>query len=176
MNIKIEDSTVFRTNVVAKLNKIIRKKKISANLEKGIYNYTIKTSKDRNVVRKWENHFFAIIYIDKFRSIYDNLNKKGMVQNTDLLKRLKKMEFQPHELAFMKHHQYFPEKWQALVDAKIERDNNATKIDFSAATDEYMCWKCKNRKCTYYQLQTRSADEPMTTFVCCLSCANRWRC
>ena len=81
MNIKIEEPTVFRTNVVAKLNKIIRKKKISVNLEKGIYNYTIKTSKDRNVVRKWENHFFAMIYIDKFRSIYDNLNKKGMVQN-----------------------------------------------------------------------------------------------
>ena len=40
----------------------------------------------------------------------------------------------------------------------------------------YQCWKCKNRKCTFYQLQTRSADEPMTTFVSCLSCANRWRC
>ena len=76
----------------------------------------------------------------------------------------------------MKHHQLYPEKWKALIDAKIERDNNAIKIDESGATDEYQCWKCKNRKCTFYQLQTRSADEPMTTFVSCLSCANRWRC
>ena len=37
-------------------------------------------------------------------------------------------------------------------------------------------WKCKGNKCRYYQMQTRSADEPMTTFVTCLSCANRWKC
>ena len=53
-----------------------------------------------------------------------------------LLKRLKKKDFKAHELAFMKHQQLF-EKWKALIDAKIERDNNAIKIDESGATDEY---------------------------------------
>lgn len=173
---KIENPATFRSNVRKRLNNIIRKKMISLNLEKGIYNFAIITAKDKNVVRKWDNEYFVMIYLDKFRSIYNNLNKKGVVGNKDLLKRVKKLEFQPHELAFMKHYQMFPEKWDDLIAAKIERDNNATKVDFSAATDDFMCWKCKNRKCTYYQLQTRSADEPMTTFVCCLSCANRWRC
>ena len=65
---------------------------------------------------------------------------------------------------------------KALVEAKIERDTNATKVDYSAATDDFTCWKCKGKKCRYYQMQTRSADEPMTTFVTCLSCANRWKC
>jgi len=45
-----------------------------------------------------------------------------------------------------------------------------------AATDQFKCYKCKKRKCTYYEMQTRSADEPMTTFVTCLSCGNRWKC
>ena len=45
-----------------------------------------------------------------------------------------------------------------------------------ASTDAFKCGKCKQRKCTYYQLQTRSADEPMTTFVTCLNCGNRWKC
>ena len=45
-----------------------------------------------------------------------------------------------------------------------------------ASTDIFRCKKCKNNKCTYYQLQTRSADEPMTTFVTCINCGNRWRC
>ena len=97
--------------------------------------------------------------------MYSNLNKKSIVGNKNLLTRLKKMEFQPHELAFMRHHQMYPEKWQSLVDAKIERDNNVTNIDDIIATDEFKCWKCGNRKCTYYQMQTRAADEPMTTFV-----------
>jgi len=172
----VTDPTQFRENIRKRLNKIIRKKQITENLEKGIYNYAIQTAKDKKVVRKWENKYFVILYVDKFKSIFNNLNKKSTVGNKNLLTRLKKMEFQPHELAFMRHHQMFPEKWKVLVDAKIERDNNATKIDDAIATDEFKCWKCGNRKCTYYQMQTRSADEPMTTFVCCLSCANRWRC
>ncbi len=44
-----------------------------------------------------------------------------------------------------------------------------------AATDIFKCGKCKQRKCSYYQMQTRSADEPMTTFVTCLVCDNRWK-
>lgn len=172
----VSNPTKFRANITKKLNKYIRKKVISLNVEKGIYNYTIKVSKEKNVVRKWDNKFFVLLYLDKFKSIYNNINKKGLVKNTNLLKRLKKGEFKPHEIAFMKHHQMFPEKWKELIAAKIERDTNATKVDYSAATDDFQCWKCKGRKCTYYQMQTRSADEPMTTFVSCLSCANRWRC
>ena len=122
------------------------------------------------------NKFFVLLYLDKFRSVYNNINKNSLVENKNLLKRLKSGEFKPHEIAFMKHHQMFPEKWKDLIAAKIERDTNATKVDYSAATDDFQCWKCKGRKCTYYQMQTRSADEPMTTFVSCLSCANRWRC
>ncbi|POY70322.1 hypothetical protein BMF94_6602 [Rhodotorula taiwanensis] len=44
-----------------------------------------------------------------------------------------------------------------------------------AETDAFQCGKCKQRRCMYYQMQTRSADEPMTTFVTCLSCNNRWK-
>lgn len=44
-----------------------------------------------------------------------------------------------------------------------------------AETDIFKCGRCKNRKTTYYQLQTRSADEPMTTFVTCTVCNKRWK-
>ncbi|XP_041844023.1 transcription elongation factor A protein 3 isoform X2 [Melanotaenia boesemani] len=42
-------------------------------------------------------------------------------------------------------------------------------------TDLLQCGKCKKRNCTYNQVQTRSADEPMTTFVLCNECGNRWK-
>uniref|UniRef100_A0A8C2A894 Transcription elongation factor n=1 Tax=Cyprinus carpio TaxID=7962 RepID=A0A8C2A894_CYPCA len=42
-------------------------------------------------------------------------------------------------------------------------------------TDLFTCGKCKKKKCTYTQVQTRSADEPMTTFVFCTECGNRWK-
>ena len=76
----------------------------------------------------------------------------------------------------MSHQEICPEKWNKLIDAKIKRDINMTSVNMAAATDEFKCYKCKKKKCTYYQLQTRSADEPITTFITCLVCGNRWKC
>jgi transcription elongation factor S-II len=173
---KIANPNTFRTNVQKKLNKIIRKKKISINLEKGIFNYAVQTARLRNVVRKWDNKAFVMIYVDKFKGILLNLNVKSTVKNNELLKRLKNKEFKAHELAFMTHQELYPEKWKYLIDKKIKRDESEGVVDLSAATDEFFCFKCKKRKCSYYQMQTRSADEPMTTFITCLLCGNNWRC
>ena len=56
------------------------------------------------------------------------------------------------------------------------RDKSKYEINLEAATEEFTCYRCGKNKCTYYELQTRSADEPMTTFVNCLDCGNRWKC
>ena len=45
-----------------------------------------------------------------------------------------------------------------------------------ASTDAFKCGKCKQRKCTYYQLQTRSADEPMTSTFVFMFYFSPWRC
>ncbi|XP_076016906.1 transcription elongation factor A protein 3 isoform X3 [Genypterus blacodes] len=42
-------------------------------------------------------------------------------------------------------------------------------------TDLLQCGKCRKKNCTYNQVQTRSADEPMTTFCLCNECGNRWK-
>ncbi|XP_029590503.1 triadin isoform X3 [Salmo trutta] len=42
-------------------------------------------------------------------------------------------------------------------------------------SDLFQCSKCSKKNCTYNQMQTRSADEPMTTFVLCNECGNRWK-
>eukprot|EP00831_Metopus_contortus_P030132 TRINITY_DN24760_c0_g1_i1.p1 TRINITY_DN24760_c0_g1~~TRINITY_DN24760_c0_g1_i1.p1 ORF type:complete len:106 (+),score=21.39 TRINITY_DN24760_c0_g1_i1:212-529(+) len=47
--------------------------------------------------------------------------------------------------------------------------------DMANAKSMIQCFKCKQYKTTYYQLQTRGADEPMTTFVSCTECGNSWK-
>ncbi|KAI9207723.1 transcription factor S-II, central domain-containing protein [Polychytrium aggregatum] len=50
-----------------------------------------------------------------------------------------------------------------------------TATDTQAETDMFKCGRCGQRKTKYFQKQTRSADEPMTTFVTCVNCDNRWK-
>jgi transcription elongation factor S-II len=42
-------------------------------------------------------------------------------------------------------------------------------------TDMFKCRRCGSRSCNYYEMQTRSADEPMTQFITCLDCNNHWK-
>ncbi|KAF9164025.1 RNA polymerase II elongation factor [Actinomortierella ambigua] len=62
---------------------------------------------------------------------------------------------------------------RAIHEANIFKAKGAGETE--AETDMFRCGKCKSRKCTYFQMQTRSADEPMTTFVTCRNCGNRWK-
>ena len=94
----------------------------------------------------------------------------------DLYDKLKSKQVKAHELAFMNHQDMIPDLWENLLNIKKIRDENKFTPKLEASTDDFTCFKCKSKKCTFYQLQTRSADEPMTTFVTCLECGNRWKC
>ena len=168
--IKIENSSKFRENVGLNLVKILENKNYAENLERGIYNRTLQEASEKLIVKKWENIYFVQIYIDRFRMIYNNL------KNPKILNLITSKKIKPHKLAFMTHQEILPEKWILLIeDLKIKNQNKYTpKVE--ASTDNFTCYKCKSKECSYYQLQTRSADEPMTTFVTCIKCGNRWKC
>jgi len=143
------------------------------NFEIGLYNQTIKECKKRGIIRKWNNPYFVLLYKDKFRSIWINLFKNS--SSKQLINKIKNGEIKTYDLASMSHQELNMDIWHELISSKLKRDENIGKDNLAAATDEFKCYKCKKRKCTYYQMQTRSADEPITTFVSCLNCANQWR-
>lgn len=167
----INEPEVFRNNIQQKLNTILCNEVNSRNLEKGIYNYSLKEATNRKIIKKWDNVFFVQIYIDRVRSIYLNISN-----NKYLLESLDKNEIKAHQIAFMTHQELNPEKWVKLIQEKMKRDKYKYETNLEAATDTFKCRKCHSNKCTYYQMQTRSADEPMTTFVTCIDCGNRWKC
>jgi transcription elongation factor S-II len=166
---KIPKPDSFRNNIVSKIKTILENEKDSINLEKGVFNYAIRESGNRKIIKKWENPYFVQIYIDRLRSIYLNL------KNEDLLQQIKNGELTPQNLAFMSHQEMNPKTWKSLIDDKIKRDANKYSNNLQASTDMFTCKKCKSKKCTYYELQTRSADEPATIFVTCLDCGKNWK-
>ena len=65
------------------------------------------------------------------------------------------------------------EDFKVILEEKYNRDKLMYEEVEEANTDFYKCGRCKQRKCSYYEMQTRSADEPMTQFITCLKCDNR---
>ncbi len=165
---KIDNVDSFRTNVRQKLDNILQNEKNSCNLEKGIFNYALKEAEQRKIVKKWDNKFFVQIYVDRLRSIIANL--KG-----DVLQQINDGSIKPHVVAFMTHQELSPDRWDEMIKAKIIRDKNKFETTISASTDTFTCRKCKGNQCTYYFQQVRSADEPMTCYVSCILCGNRWK-
>lgn len=156
---------------------LIDKEKYSVyfkELEREVFNYTIKTCIEKNIVPSW-NQIFTRIYINKIRSLYININQDSYIQNKRLLSRIKKNEFTPKELVEMNYQKLFPENWKELIDEKYRRDKVLYETKKESMTDMYLCKRCKSRETCYYEVQTRSADEPMTIFITCLNCGNRWK-
>jgi len=147
----------------------------SKDLEIGVYNYCIDYATENMIPLTWGSDMFKELYMSKARSVYSNLNPKSSIQNKRLMKRLKEKEFMPHNIANMKPENLFPEIWKDIMDREILRTKAAYEPQATAMTDRYTCGKCKKNRCSYYELQTRSADEPMTMFITCLHCGHRWK-
>lgn len=165
----VSDPTTFRENIRGKLSKHVNSERKVKNIETGIYNYAVKEATSKKLVKKWNNAYFVEIYLARFRSLLTNLGK-----NERFRVQVNSGEIKGKDVAFLTHYEMNPESWASLIEAKQERDKLLydTKQECNS---EFTCGKCKKNNCSYYQLQTRSADEPMTTFVNCLSCGNRWR-
>jgi transcription elongation factor S-II len=159
----IADPKTFRTNVRNALSDYA-----SANVEIGLYNATIQKCTELKIVKKWSNDAFVNVYLAKFKTMLFNLKA-----SPELCKQIQE---NPEQLAFMTHQEMRPDKWADLMEAKRKRDDHIISQKLAATTDLFTCFKCRGKQCTYYQLQTRSADEPMTTFVTCVNCEARWRC
>ena len=166
----IDDPVTFRTKIISSINGFVKNDVMSRNIEKSIYNKTIDTSTLYKIIKKWDNKFFVLLYVDKFKMIYFNL------KNSEFLEKILNGSFKCCDIAYKTQQDLYPEKWKQLLEDKKLRLENKYFPKIEASTDNFNCRKCKSNKCTYYQLQTRSADEPMTTYVTCIECGSRWKC
>ena len=78
-------------------------------------------------------------------------------------------------LSNLSHHEMQPERWTNLLEYKKLREYSKFNTELQASTEQFTCKKCKSNKCTYYELQTRSADESTTIFITCLNCGKNWK-
>lgn len=152
-------------------------KKMALNLERGIFNNSLYIYGSQEN-KEWNEHFKGI-YINRSKDIVFNLDPNSYVGNKKLIEKLFSGDFNEFELCNMSSKQLYPERWIELNDEIVkEQTEELRKLKGDDKIQEdglFKCGKCKKWKTTYYQMQTRSADEPATTYVNCLNCGNRWK-
>jgi len=145
------------------------------DLERGIFNAALKEATGRGVRRHWENPEFAEIYRAVARRTVGNLDPTTYVGNPRLLERLREGEFAPHDVPFMTAREMYPEHWQVLTEEQLKRETTMLEGSAEEGSDMFKCNRCGKSRTKYWEMQTRSADEPMTVFIRCLNCGKQWR-
>ena len=167
-----------RIKVLASLTKIFAEyfsEQTILDLERCIYNGAIKQARNRHIVRSWKYPLFAHLYKMQAIHITSNFHPNSYVKNTELFDQFQKGEMTLESIADMNVYELFPSHWREMFEQQQMREKNQLEGNRAMATDQFLCTRCWKRECTYYEMQTRSADEPMTIFITCVNCGKHWR-
>ena len=156
----------LRQDGIDKINNLVKDDMKSIEIEDGIYSFSNSYAEDNNNI-----DILLDIYKHNVDNIISNLDICN-INNTYLIQVIDDNMIALNTIASLSPDKLFPDKWKAIIE---KMDWLEYKKKNMATTDIFYCHKCGKKKCTFYQLQTRSADEPMTTFVNCLVCGNSWK-
>lgn len=176
-------SETLRSYAQAKFEDVFASNVAGVAAEKNLYNWCINHTKylsgvlnkfpERHVV-SWDNLYFKMRYKMKLQHLLTEFKRCPK-----LSQRFRDGELKVNKMCSYTSDILNPDGLYSVTMLKMKKlEMDREK---STAMDEdyegiFKCGKCKSKKTTYYQLQTRSADEPMTTYVTCVSCGQRWKC
>jgi DNA-directed RNA polymerase subunit M/transcription elongation factor TFIIS len=157
-NLEIEK---IRENSLMKLSRFNNKKK---SIEKEIFNFSVLTFSDQ-IGHKMKT---SELELSGFKQIYSLLLFDILCNETDT----------PNEIIKNIKNKNTGISSPSFAD-EIGNDDKETFVmthPFKVVIDGiYTCNKCKSKKIFIWQMQTRSADEPITTFCTCINCQNKWK-
>lgn len=167
--IQYAEKCLDRAKTQTILSNILLDLDIALKIELSIFEYALIYCSNN----KYEPNYVFPIYQDKLNEILSNLdvNKKG-IENKTFKADILSGKIDPSNVAFLSPAQIHPEKWTYILKKKEYMEQREKNIVYS---DAYKCFKCGESKCKITQAQTRSADEPMTTFVVCVVCHNTFK-
>lgn len=174
-SIDIKDSYIqYSENILSRaknqilINNLILDIELAIKIELSIFEYSLLYCLNNN----YDEKFLKPIYDHKINDIITNLEPNNLVKNKLLKKNIINGIINPSDVGFMSPPQLHPEKWAYWIKKKEHIEWRESSITYSTA---YKCRKCGESKAKLSQAQTRSADEPMTTFVKCMVCKNTFK-
>jgi hypothetical protein len=145
------------------------------NLEKCTYNFVIQRTRELGDVPADNNRLFINRYKHKFLQLQHNLRYSPTLKD-----RIISGELKPQSAVTLSPQGLWPDgPYSKLLEENIRQGMKKDWVTNIINDPEYKglfrCKRCKSYKTTFYQMQTRSADEPMTVFITCHACDSRWK-
>jgi DNA-directed RNA polymerase subunit M/transcription elongation factor TFIIS len=142
------------------------KKKHLEKIEEGIYDYTkqycLNNSSDKLLAPS--------IYKDTRKNLIFNFESSNQTIGK-IKKEMDQNKFNPYNLAFLRPEELNEDNWIRIMmrmSTTEERLNNLPTVKWKP------CFRCQCTQYSFYQLQTRSIDEPVTSFYICKECGKNY--
>jgi len=148
---------------------------IVKNMELCTWNWAFRRSSELGDIPATNNRYHVGRYKQKFLSMMYNLKKSPNLKDRILKGELKTsaaINLSPQGLWPDGPHAKMTEKIADIEMKKLHAANYMHDKDYKGL---FKCGRCRGYKTTFYQMQTRSADEPMTVFITCHTCNIRWK-
>jgi DNA-directed RNA polymerase subunit M/transcription elongation factor TFIIS len=165
-----DDLDAVRAKVAARFAGALGCERTGKNLEVVLYNWTLRTCARDGIPREWGGplrfrYTSRAVGIDVFNLRRNETLRRMLVGGELPLKRYIAMT--PMEVD--------PPRWAASLERAAYRQMLRSAAAENVPEGPFQCSKCKSRRVSYTQLQTRSADEPMTSYFLCSGCNRRWK-
>jgi len=198
LNNKMIDGNVWRTKARTLLARTVPERPYAKNIEKQVFACVQEDFKKRfSTELSWDNPKFRSWYWHKICHLETELKRTkelkvactldvqdGRVALTYKImpqlqyRLMHTKEVKSIDLPQLTPEQLWPNGPSSAMSFKLKQRELAmdmAKVQEEDYTGMFKCGKCKCKKVTYYQMQTRSADEPMTTFFTCIGCGAKWK-
>jgi len=146
---------------------------VAKQLEEAIYDSLIQTYKDHHVVTPQSLHFQRF-YQFQVRDLADLLDVQSKHYQFWLVAGLNDGVLDPKQVVIMKPWELSPAAWQPVIQQFKNELSSLGKTSHASST-LFECGRCHKKDTSYYEMQTRSSDEPMTTYITCNNCGNHWK-
>lgn len=164
-------SAKMRAKVLAMYEPVVGN--LAAEFEKHTFNSVVARCKAQEYPLFWDNPTVPWLYSHRAMGVRHNLRSTPAV-----LHKVRTGELSPADFFAKKPWEIRPDLWEAAFEAAAKKELTRSEYNPDPATlpdGQFQCSKCKSRKTTFYELQTRSADEAMTVFLRCANCGKRWK-
>jgi len=164
----------LREEMIAKLETVVGNKEDATIIENDVYKFYENWCNNNQHLNNLKAGCYKKLYIAKVRQVYHTLKQDSYIKfgNPKVLSNTKAFS----KIAHMSYKDLCPMKWKLYSkDLEILEKEIADFDKNVQTTDTFTCPKCKQNKCVYSEVQTRSCDESATIFVRCMTCGNAFK-